>query len=487
MSKWREWLIACWIVALVSGCSSSDDGSSGGKGGATSGGGSGGSGGSAAVGGSSGSGGSSGVSGAGGGAGTGGTSGARYPLTHASGERFLRDANGKPFFFQGDSGWSLIAELSNEDAETYLEDRRQKGFSVILVNLIEHEFADQAPKDFYGDAPFSTPGDFSTPNEAYFAHADSVIDRANDKGLLLLLAPAYLGYGGGSEGFYQDMVASGTTKLESYGHFLGKRYASKPNILWLEGGDYDPPEHDLVNAVVSGIRAEDTVHFHSAHTSRGEAASDVWGQEAWLDVDNVYTDDDPYAPSLALWAQTTKPFFLVEAYYEGEHQMTEQGVRYQAYATLLGGAMGQLFGNNPIWCFGASTCFPTSASPPTWQAQLDGRGSLDMAVLAQVFGALSWEKLAPYDALIGNDSTGAIAALANDGSFALVYTQTLGTFDFDASKFSGPVQAARIDPTDGSEAPVSGSPFANSGTATITLDAQNATGTNDWVLRLSAQ
>jgi Protein of unknown function (DUF4038) len=489
MCGWRQRLASARLMgsvsicssALLFACGSSDDEPANAAGGGSS---TGGTGGSSGTGGS---GGSSSAGATGGASGSGGAAGERFPLAQSSGERFLREASGNPFFFQGDSGWSLIAELSEEDAEIYLEDRRQKGFSVVLVNLIEHEFSDQAPKNAYGDSPFTTPGDFSMPNEAYFAHADWVIDRAAAKGLLVLLAPAYLGYGGGSEGFYQDMVASGAAKLESYGHFLGKRYASKPNILWLEGGDYDPPSAELVDAVVTGIRAEDTVHLHSAHTSRGESASDVWGQEPWLDVDNVYTDSETHAPSLALGQTTTKPFFLIEAYYEGEHQISAEDLRYQAYGALLSGAMGQLFGNNPIWCFGASTCFPTSASPPTWQAQLDGRGSKDMAVLAGVFTALAWEKLSPDDGLITQDSTNAIGARASDGSLALVYTRSLGQFVLDASGFAAPIQAVRIDPTSGSEAPLPGSPLPASGTSTITLDTANATGGEDWLLRFSTQ
>ena len=78
----------------------------------------------------------------------------------------------KPVFIAGDTAWSLIAQPSNEDVDTYLADRASRGFNAIIVNLIEHQYADHAPKeDFYGEAPFSGPS-FLTPNEPYFAHAD---------------------------------------------------------------------------------------------------------------------------------------------------------------------------------------------------------------------------------------------------------------------------------------------------------------------------
>ena len=77
------------------------------------------------------------------------------------------DQTGAPFLVQGDAAWSLISGLTNEEAEKYLEDRRSKGFNSVIVNLIEHQF--RGPVDRYGQNPFTVPGDFSTPNEKYFA------------------------------------------------------------------------------------------------------------------------------------------------------------------------------------------------------------------------------------------------------------------------------------------------------------------------------
>ena len=424
-----------------------------------------------------------------GGAGTGGSGGstptARFPLTLSAGERFLREASGQPFLFHGDTGWSLIAQLDLPQAEQYLDDRSAKGSTVILVNLLEHRFADNAPSNAYGEPPFTVAGDYATPNEAYFAHVDAVLQAAEDRGLLVLLAPSYLGYGGGDEGFYQEMVANGADKLEAYGQFLGARYAPQPNILWLHAGDFDPPDQSLVQAIADGIRAEDDVHLCSAHTSRGEAASDVWGQASWLDVDNVYTDAEPFGPSLGLYQSSTRPFFLIEAYYEGEHDMSEQAIRYQAYAPLLAGAMGQIFGNNPIWCFGAATCLGSTAPPTSWQAQLDGRGSLDMAILAQIFGSVAWQRLVPDAALLVANDAEAIAARADDGSFALVYARALGSIDIDMSGFASALRVDRIDPTDGGVVALAGAPVPAEGTYQIALTDLNATGTSDWIVRLA--
>src|SRR6185503_3328782 len=138
-----------------------------------------------------------------------------YPLRLAAGKRYIVDQSNRPFFIDGEAAWSLIANLPDEDIDLYLADRQQRGVNAILVNLIEHKFSAQAPQDVYGNPPFTTPGDFSTPNSAYFDRADSIVRKAADHGIVVFLFPAYLGYNGGSEGWYQEMVSNGTAKLDA--------------------------------------------------------------------------------------------------------------------------------------------------------------------------------------------------------------------------------------------------------------------------------
>ena len=52
------------------------------------------------------------------------------------------------------------------------------------------------------------------------------------------------------------------------------------------------------------------------------------------------------------------PFFLMESAYENEHDAGEQRLRAQAYQAILSGAMGHLFGNNPIWHFDGAGPLP---------------------------------------------------------------------------------------------------------------------------------
>ena len=144
---------------------------------------------------------------------------AAFPVRVATNGRNLEEANGKPFLLQGDTAWSLMVQLSKEETEEYLENRRQKGFNAILVNLIEYFYADQPPENKNGAVPFTTPEDLSTPNDDYFAHADWVIQKAGEKGILVVLNPCYTGFSPNfktaRDGWVQAILARGPEKCRS--------------------------------------------------------------------------------------------------------------------------------------------------------------------------------------------------------------------------------------------------------------------------------
>ena len=405
-----------------------------------------------------------------------------FPIHVEAGKRYFIDAAGKPFFINGDSPWSLIVQLTQAQVDQYLEDRRAKGINAVLVNLIEHEFATNPPNNAYGDAPFTTPGDFTTPNERYFAQADYVINKAAEKGMLVLLTPAYVGFGGGSQGWYQEMQANGTTKLRTYGQYLGNRYKGFANILWVDGGDYNVPSKDLVRAVANGIRDFDNKP-HTYHAARGTAAMQFWGtSEPWLTVNDIYTDDSTVvAAAFGEFNRSTAPFFLIEAIYEGEGA-SAQTVRLQAYQTVLSGGSGHMMGNNPMWFFGSG-----------WQNALNSPGARSLTYVGGLFASRAWWTLQPDTGntlLTGGVQTGpdrAVASRASDGSFAFVYVPSQRSVTINLSQMAGPrVNATWYDPTSGKTTLVSGSPFLASGSRSFNQTVSNSGRDNDWVLILDS-
>lgn len=396
------------------------------------------------------------------------------------------NASGNPFLVHGDSPWSLIANVSREDAVLYLNDRQARGFNTLIINLLEHRFSFNPPRNFYGDAPFTTSGDFSTPNEAYFAHADYVLARAQERGFLVLLAPAYLGVGGDEEGWYQEMSSSGVTKLTTYGRYIGTRYGVFSNILWTDGGDFNPPNKAFTRAVAEGIRATNATALHTAHCVRNTAALDFWRGESWLKVNNTYVSDNVAAKAIGQYQQPEQmPFFLIEGYYEGSIPIAS--VRNQAYATLLSGGCGHVFGSG-VWHFDS-----LGSGGGGWKNNLNTPGAQQMTVLRNLFNAIRWDLLVPDIAnqfLTGGVSSAddkACASLASNQSFGAIYVPTSRTLTVNLARLTGPnVRARWFDVVSGAYTTVSGSPFANNQARSFTTPGNNSGGDQDWVLLLES-
>lgn len=412
-----------------------------------------------------------------------------FPLRLEAGKRYLTSAQGAPFLLHGDTAWSLIAQCSREQVAHYLDDRQSRGFNAILVNLVEHKFATNAPANFYGEAPFLTPNDFSTPNENYFAYADEVIEEAQRRDILVLLAPAYLGYEGGDEGWYSAMLENGGGKLRAYGRYLAERYARFGNILWVNGADYNPPNRSLTRGVAQGVRDVLPWTLQTAHCERDTAALDFWRRENWLSVNTTYISDNVVERSLVQYRQPeAMPFFLIEARYENSPLGVPATLRAQAYGTLLSGGCGHLYGNADVWHYDGPGIIPPVTD---WQTALDSPGAHDMSIFKSFFSALRWDMLAPdlNDEFLVNGrldgNSRAAVSLASDGSFGLIYAPDQRTLTVDLARLSGEsVRSRWFDPTNGAYAEASGSPFTGRRTVDFAVPARNAAGQADWVLLL---
>ena len=75
----------------------------------------------------------------------------------------------------------LIANLSQREAAAYMANRRSYGINTLWINILCN-YSNGCNKDattFDGIAPFTSRGDLSTPNPAYFQRADDMINIAN--------------------------------------------------------------------------------------------------------------------------------------------------------------------------------------------------------------------------------------------------------------------------------------------------------------------
>jgi hypothetical protein len=421
----------------------------------------------------------------------------RFPIRIGPDQRHFVDGQGRPFLIQGDSAWSLMAQLTAKEAEVYLSRRQAQGFNAVLINLIERKFSKNAPRNAAGDAPFLKPGDLSMPNEAYFAQAEAVVRMARQKGMLVFLVPAYLGWQGGDEGWFREILENGPARLREYGRSVGTRFGRYDNLVWVLGGDYSPrrPDRWTVDALAAGLKDAGTGQLMTAHCGQ-ESPAVPYGDRTWLDFDNVYSyEPDLYAVCLQEFGRKPpRPFILLEALYEGEHDAAPAIIRGQAYAAMLAGAAGQFFGNNPIWNFNAPVQVFPNRQP--WSQALESQGAREIALMSRLFLSLPWADLTPVPP--GTDSVlrpaarrrpGQPMAAAVDGSLIVVYVPGAGGGDLrmDVGKLARPGRAFWFDPTNGERMAIEPSAFSGQGLRTVRPPLRNAAGASDWVLVYQAE
>jgi hypothetical protein len=380
----------------------------------------------------------------------------RFPLSISADRRRLLDADGLPFLVQGDAAWSLIANLTYDDAIHYLDDRRAKGFNTVLVNLVEHLFSDDPPRDRAGHEPFTTPGDMGTPNDAYFEAAERVLDACAERDLLVILAPTYLGYrherpglSPHLDGWHDEIVATGPEGCRLYGEYLGRRFGRFSNLMWCIGGDWHASNvRASLDAAAAGLRSTGVRGLFTAHVHPETSPVDAFVGSDWLDVNVTYTYGIVHRELLRDWGrEPVWPFFLIESTYEGEHNASALQVRRQAWWSVLCGGNGHIMGNHPIWSFGKG-----------WEEALDLPASEMMARWGAFFRAVPWADLLPdVDHLIATGGLGeargldrATAAATAERRIAVIYTPTQRPIEVQLGELAGPrVRASWFEPATG--------------------------------------
>ncbi len=418
----------------------------------------------------------------------------QFPLAVSPNGRFLQTAGGAPFFLLADTAWDLAINMTLAQVDTYLADRRARGFNALVLEVPEHKFTiNTAPANVNGDGPFNTPGDFSTPNSAYWSHVDSVFAKIAAAGFANLIAPAYLGYAAGLEGWYANgMTSSGATKMQNYGAFFSARYAALTNLVWVVGGDYTPPESAIISALLTGLRSTGPTRLTTAHWngSGGDYFASTLQPDSpnpnW-DIQTVYS----WTPEISAQingAGTGKPVILFETHYERYSGITPQFVRGSAWATFLGDGCGYCYGNEDVWPFGATTGFGDSTD---WAAHLNDAGAQGMTVLKSVLTAEAWWTFARdashvwITAGYGTAGTAGyvpVSATPDRRTFFAYLPDANSSVTLDKSKFAAAFDLDWVDPHNGTVVSISTNTAA-SGSASFSRATANSAGDADWILR----
>lgn len=417
-----------------------------------------------------------------------------YPLKPSANNRYLVDQNNVPFLMVGDAPQALIGNLSVAQADAFMTNRQSYGVNTLWINLLCNSYTacNSDGTTFDGIPPFTTPGDLSTPNPAYFRRVDAMLNLAASKGIVVLLDPIETG------GWLDTLRDNGLAKAHAYGRFLGRRYKNFPNIIWMHGNDFqswrDSNNNALVIEVGKGIKAADTNHIQTAELDYLVSATlDDAPMRRIVELNAVYTYEPTYAKIIQEYKRPNfLPMFMVEANYEFEHNGGTDGgslpnLRKQEYWTMLSGTTGQLYASAYSWRLDGD-----------WANNLDTPGIQQFSYVRQLFEARRWYDLVPdiahevvtagYGRFSRTDpidtDTYATAAATPDGALAMAYLPSIRRIAVDMTKLSGPVTARWFDPTNNTFTAIAGSPLANSGTRHFIPPGNNSAGDGDWVLLL---
>ncbi|MFC1223445.1 glycoside hydrolase family 140 protein [Pedobacter sp. BG31] len=426
--------------------------------------------------------------------------------------RYLTTGDGKPFFWLGDTGWLLFSRLTREEANTYLEDRKQKGFNVVQVMVLHDVPSRNVYLDssvVHGDVakPMLTPGNNPKDSVAYdyWDHVDYIVDKAAEKGLYMALVPVW-----------GTNVKAGKVKeaqAKKYAEFLAKRYREKWNIIWLNGGDIKGADGLKVwNAIGQTLRANDPNHLITFHP-RGRTASSQWFHNSpWCDFDMVQSGHRRYDQDTSKneklhygednWKyieadyrlKPVKPTIDGEPSYEGipqglhdtlQPRWTAADVRRYGYWSVFAGAFGYTYGHNSVMqMYKFTDKKPAYGPKEQWITALNAQGATQMRYLKTLLLSRSYFDRVPDQTLIaGRDGEKYDRVLATRGEdFAMCYTYTGRNFKVQMGKIDGDdVKASWFDPRTGKTSPIG--ELENKGIHEFNPPGEAANG-NDWVLVL---
>ncbi|TXK23454.1 DUF4038 domain-containing protein [Pontibacter qinzhouensis] len=442
-------------------------------------------------------------------------SGAVGKLKISDDGRYFTKENGDPFFWLGDTGWLLFGKLNREDAELYLENRREKGFNVIQVMVLHSVGAVNA----YGDTalvnknvatPKVTEGNsFSDSTQYdYWDHMDYIVDLAAEKGLYMAMVPVW--------GTNVKEGHVNQAQGETYAAWLADRYKDRPNIIWLNGGDIRGTDSlEVWLRMGTTLREKDKNHLITFHP-RGRTTSSVWfHNEDWLDFNMFQSGHRNYAQDTTAgelhygednWRfivgdmKLTPPKPTLDG--EPSYEMIPQGlhnpenpywgasdVRRYGYWSVFAGGAGYTYGHNTVMQMLQSTDEGSAfGGKGVWDDAIDHPGAMQMVHLKTLMLSRPYFERVPDQTLVakqpGDKYDYQIATRGKD--YAFIYTYNGKNISVNMGKIEGDnVKASWFNPKKGTFTELEET-FPNKGVVEFNPPGEPRDG-NDWVLVLDSK
>lgn len=374
--------------------------------------------------------------------------------------RFLVHADGRPFLWIGDTVWGAPMRATDDEWETYLQDRVAKHFTLAQVAPASRWVG---TTDRRGEKPF-TDERCSCWNPAYWQSFERKIHRANEQGLVVLLVGL------------MEPVSRYPEPAEAC-LFARNIVARLFGNLVLFSPSFDSPYLPLADQVGRATREATSVHLLTQHpgTPSGQPTpifSDRYYDQPYLDIAGVQTGHnggnlERCARQALDWNlhlyrhEPHKPVINLEAMYDAQGQRGWRAVdaRSLGWRSWLSGAMGYTYGAGdvPPKCPEGSGALWRWVTDPTkydyWEKALQWESSFQMQYLHDFLSRLEWWRLEPAPELLRNQPKEVMrrVALAKTaaGDLAVAYLPDNEVVEVDLSSLRVPLTVQWFDPVRG--------------------------------------
>lgn len=318
-------------------------------------------------------------------------------ISISSNHRYLVDEEGQPFFYLADTAWELFHRLNREEADMYLRNRAQKGFTAIQAVAIAELNGINTP-NAYGHLPFvdenpTQPATKEGADNDYWDHVDYIVRRANEEGLYVAILPTW-----GRYWHDGDKPVFNPQNARIYAQWLAHRYR-EAKIIWVLGGDRNPEskeQRETIRQMALGlIEGDQHTHLITYHPTGYCGSAQFFHNEDWLDFNMRQNGHNHWAEAYKVtqedWNRTNpiKPVLDGEPIYEDHPVAFDAGKRGHSvaadcrralYWNLFNGACGHTYGHHSVWQMWNPGRSPYPVNNPLlpWYEAIDQPGATQM-------------------------------------------------------------------------------------------------------------
>ena len=352
-------------------------------------------------------------------------------------QNILKD--GKPFFYLADTCWSAFTNITDEEWDYYLYQRKCQGFNALQINILPQWDASSTELDY---KPILN-NNWHQLNDDYFAHAKRMCVKAKKEGFELALVLLWCNYIPGT--WASKMIPDGVIPMDAIENYVNKVHETFSGLepIYVISGDTDFNELSTPYYVKGGSQLKNlapnclfTAHIKGRYSEIPDELYSLMDIVFYQSGHNAKDKSMPYSLSEEMQRKYPgKPLINSEPCYEDMGysgnmfgRWNRQEIRCAAYQSVLSGACaGVTYGANGIYPwhkvnkYFAALLGEGFDTPRTWNECMTFPGAWDYGYLKNLVEKLNIYGLTPRQDLLVNNTSDIRIAQVND-DFILVYS-----------------------------------------------------------------